>query len=100
MKILSALVLCVLMTGCVVTPYGYVAASPEMEVVYESDVVAGLYPLGYYNPEYGYWNGASWDVDFYLFGHPGYGHYYRGAPHSAMHGYRQIRGGHAVGHHH
>jgi len=72
-KILASLILSTALGGCVVAP-------APVEVAYEPDVVVGLYPIGYYNPAYGYWTGYGWDVNFYLVGHPGYGHYYRGAP--------------------
>jgi len=52
------------LSGCVVSP------------AYEPAPVVGVYPIGYYDPAYGYWTGYGWDVNFYLFGHPGYGHHY------------------------
>lgn len=66
MKILSAIILSVFLTGCVVYP-----------VQYEPSVVVGTYPIGYWNG-YGYWNGVRFDIDFYAPGHYGYGHHYRG----------------------
>jgi hypothetical protein len=61
-KILAALALAASLSGCVVSP-AYVAYD-------------GPYYVGYYNPGYGYWTGYGWDVNFYLYGHPGYGHHY------------------------
>lgn len=88
MKILSALILSALLTGCVVAGPGYYVATPTAEVVvYEPDVVVGQYYVGYYNPSFGYWTGTGWDVNFYVYGHGGYGHYYRGAPRGYYHNY-------------
>lgn len=97
MKILSALLLSVMLTGCVgyVYPEGTVVAGPNVEVVYEPDVIVNGYYVGYYNPSYGYWTGSGWDVNFYIVGHPGYGHYYRGAPRGYYHNY--YRGPHYRG---
>jgi hypothetical protein len=97
-NILAALAVMGILTGCVVAPVGYTA-----DVSYEPSVVVGLYPLGYYNPGYGYWTGYGWDVDFYGYGHPGYGHFYRGAPGYARGHYAprgRIGGGHVGGFHH
>jgi hypothetical protein len=62
-----------LMTGCVAT------VGPGPVVEYEPAVIVGAYPLGYYGPA-GYWTGYGWDRHYYDRGHPGWGHYYRGAP--------------------
>jgi hypothetical protein len=73
------LVAAIALSGCVVYPLGY-------ETQYEPEVYVGIYPLGYYNG-FGYWDGVRFDYNFYAFGHPGYGHYYRGAPRGAYRGY-------------
>jgi hypothetical protein len=91
--ILASLILAASLSGCVVVPYGYSA-----EVAYEPEVIVGDYYVGYYNPGYGYWTGTGWDVDFYVVGHRGYGHYYRGAPGYARGHYRGGNVGHAHGH--
>lgn len=87
MKNLFAVLLAGLaLTGCVAYPVATVY-TPAVEV-YESDVLVGPYYVGYYNPAFGYWTGTGWDVNFYLVGHGGYGHYYRGAPAYARGHYR------------
>ena len=93
-KILTAIALTFALSGCVAT-VGY----PDVEVAYEPDVIVGPYYVGYYNPGYGYWTGYGWDVNFYAYGHRGYGHYYRGAPGYAR-GYYHGGGYHGGYHHH
>ena len=65
---LIVVLLAALSAGCVV------AAGPG----YEPDVVVGAYPLGFYNPDFGYWDGGRWDRNYYDRGHGGWGHSYRG----------------------
>lgn len=91
--VLFAVLAALSLTGCVAYPTdGYVTT----EVVYEPDVVVNGYYVGYYEPRYGYWTGTDWDVNFYVYGHGGYGHYYRGAPrgyyHNYYHGPHYVRG--------
>jgi len=90
-NILAAIVLAAAMAGCIAYPVGY-----STEVVYEPDVIVGPYYVGYYNPGYGYWTGTGWDLEFYGYGHGGYGHFYRGAPGYARGHYRGSRGGGVV----
>jgi hypothetical protein len=71
---------------------GCVAYPAEVQVGFEPAVVVGLYSIGFYNPSFGYWNGYGWDMNFYVYGHPGYGHYYRGAPGYARGHYYASRG--------
>lgn len=80
-KIIAALLVSLSLTlsACVVYPVGGVY-DDQGYLVYEPDVVTNGYAVGYYNPQYGYWTGYGWDIDFYTAGHRGYGHYYRGAP--------------------
>lgn len=100
-KTLLTILACLTMTGCVVYPTsGYtvtttvststIAPRPVAVVVYESDVYVGAYYVGYYRSGYGYWTGYGWDINFYVYGHSGYGRYYRGAPPWA---YTQYRNG-------
>ena len=70
-NILAALAVVGILAGCVVAPIGYPA-----EVAFEPAPVVGLYPVGYYYPGYGYWTGTNWDINFYAYGHRGYGHHY------------------------
>ncbi len=96
-NMIAAAIAAFALTGCVITPYGAYVAAPAVEVAYEPDVVVGGYYIGYYNPGFGYWTGVGWDFNFYAYGHPGYGHYYRGAPRGAYWHYRSgphYRGGH------
>ena len=74
MKIFATILLTLSRVGCVVYP---------INAGYEPTTIIGLYPVGYYYPGYGYWTGYGWDINFYAYGHPGWGHYYRGAPRSA-----------------
>lgn len=90
-NILAALAVIAALSGCVAYPVAY---GPSVEVAYEPEVVVGLYPLGFYSPGFGYWNGYGWDLNFYAVGHGGYGHYYHGAPGYARGHYR---GGHDRG---
>lgn len=111
-KVLLTILASLSLTGCVVYPVGYtvsttvtttntvpvvVAPQPLTYVVYEPDVYVGAYYIGYYRAGYGYWTGVSWDINFYVYGHAGYGRYYRGAPQWAYspyrngHYYRQYR---------
>jgi len=75
-KILGALALSIALSGCVAT----VRANPGVAVEFEPDVIVGEWPIGYYDPAFGYWTGVGWDFDFYVYGHPGWGHCYRGCP--------------------
>ncbi len=44
-----------------------------------TDPVAPVVAVGFYDPAYGYWTGYGWDINFYAYGHPGYGRpVYRG----------------------
>src|SRR5271170_1352564 len=97
MKILVSLALSALMasvSGCVIAQPAVCEAVDQygqcVEYVYEPEVIVGDYYVGFYRPGFGYWTGYGWDVNFYLYGHPGYGHFYRGAPHGA---YGHYRGG-------
>lgn len=91
MKILSAILMCAILSGCVVYPIdGYVTTSTgytTVAVEYEPDVYVGQYYVGYYQPGFGFWTGYGWDINFYYYGHAGYGHYYRGCPHEYYHNY-------------
>ena len=90
MKTLVLSILAIIaLTGCVIRP-------APVAVVYEPDVVVGQYYVGYYQPGFGYWTGYGWDLNFYAVGHPGWGHYYRGAPGWAYRGYRAGSHWHAV----
>lgn len=93
-NIIAAAIVALSLSACVVVPGTYA------EVSYEPDVVVGAYYVGYYNPGYGYWTGNSWDINFYGRGHGGYGHYYRGAPHSARGYYHGGHGGNGHRYHH
>lgn len=91
MKVLAPILLSIGLAGCA----GYVA-TPAAEVVYEPDVFIGGYKVGYYREGFGFWTGSGWDANFYAKGHPGWGHYYRGAPREAFgayHGGPHYRGG-------
>ncbi len=109
MKILSALVLSALMasiSGCVVAQTAECEAVDVngncVALVYEPDVIVGEYYVGFYRPGFGYWTGFGWDPYFYVYGHPGYSHYYRGAPRGAWgayHGGPHFHGGGHVGGH-
>ena len=79
MKGLAVILLSIGLAGCVVEPVGYVEP-PMGEVVYEPDVIVGGYNVGYYREGFGFWTGSGWDANFYAQGHPGWRHYYRGAP--------------------
>jgi hypothetical protein len=97
-NILSAIVLVGALSGCVATSLPvYVSPNPSVRIggvmVYEPEVYVGPYYIGYFIPGNGYWTGNGWDLNFYFYGHPGYGHYYRGAPRSAWDAYYR-------GHHH
>ncbi|CDZ76437.1 hypothetical protein BN59_00706 [Legionella massiliensis] len=83
MKVLAAILLSIGLAGCA----GYVA-TPTAEIAYEPDVLVGDYAVGYYREGFGYWTGNGWDANFYAHGHPGWGHYYRGAPREAVGVYR------------
>lgn len=96
-KLLSMVVLCGLLTGCVVTP-DYIVSTPAVTVSFEPDVYVGGYYIGYFRPGFGYWTGYGWDINFYAYGHPGWGHYYRGAPHSAWNAYHNGGRYHAPAH--
>lgn len=87
MKGLAVILLTVGLAGCVVESVDYVA-TPTAEVVYEPDVIVGGYNVGYYREGFGFWTGSGWDANFYAQGHPGWRHYYRGAPGHAVHAYR------------
>jgi len=91
LSVILATTLTAALSACVV-------AGPGYTVSYEPDVVVGLYPVGFYNPAYGYWTGSGWDVNFYVYGHGGYGHYYRGAPGYARGHYRGYAHGGYRGH--
>ncbi len=107
MKTLIALTVLTLTAGCVATPAAYYAppvafyAPPvAIEMAYEPEVIVSLYPMGFYNPTFGYWTGGGWDANFYVYGHPGYGHYYSGAPRAAFEHYQTstfYRGGATAG---
>jgi hypothetical protein len=64
-NILAIAAVSVILSGCVAyaTPNGTGVAVETPEIV-----------VGYYDPLYGYWTGYGWDREYYLFGHPGYGH--------------------------
>jgi hypothetical protein len=95
MKALAVLLLSMGLASCVVETVGYVEPPPMGAVVYEPDVIVGGYSVGYYREGFGFWTGSGWDLDFYAQGHPGWGHYYRGAPRhawGAYHGGPHYRG--------
>jgi hypothetical protein len=88
MKGIATFLMAIGLVGCVTTP-GYVVAPPPPPgaVIFEPDVIVGGYNIGYYREGYGYWTGRGWDANFYVQGHPGWGHYYRGAPDHAWGAY-------------
>ena len=67
-KFLIASLAALSLNGCVVT-----AGYPDAHV-YVAPAPVVVYPLGYYNPYRGYWDGYRWDVYYYNYGHRGYGH--------------------------
>lgn len=83
MKSLSVILLSIFLASCVET-----VAVPTADVVYEPDVIVGGYNVGYYREGFGFWTGNRWDHNFYAYGHPGWRHYYRGAPGHVFGAYR------------
>lgn len=77
-KIVLSLLGSLALTGCVVTPYEYDGAQPVIAV-------------GYYDATYGYWTGYGWDLNYYEYGHSGYGH-------PRYHGSRYVRAPRRVPH--
>jgi hypothetical protein len=82
-NILAILAVTGILSGCYVTPYGgevYWSARP---LVVQPEIA-----VGFYDPAFGYWTGTGWDVNFYAYGHGGYGHpvYHGGryAPHGVV----------------
>lgn len=101
MKGLAVILLSIGLASCVVETVSYVEP-PMGEVVYEPDVLVGDYTIGYYREGFGFWTGNGWDANFYAQGHPGWRHYYRGAPgHAwgAYHGGPHYRNGGAGSYH-